>query len=133
MVAKGKSPLANPYQIAADLGEQGKLEQGWKIINKMLIDNPLDVRALVTGSYIMRRLGCLPQAYHLARSATLEWPRDSAAWTNLGHAASEMWLVEEAERCYRFALKHCGTNKDQEKVLWLNLSALYLDNGRFEE
>lgn len=123
----------NPYQAAADLGEQGKLEAGWKIINKMLIDDPLDVRALVTGSYIMRRLGALPQAYHLARSATQVWPKDSAAWTNLGHAASEMWLVDESERCYKTALACCNGNKSHEKTLWLNLSALYLDNGRFEE
>lgn len=125
--------MSNPYQAAADLGEQGKLEAGWKIINRMLIENPLDVRALVTGSYIMRRLGALPQAYHLARSATQLWPKDSAAWTNLGHAASEMWLVEESERCYRTALGCCNGNTSHEKTLWLNLSALYLDNGRFEE
>lgn len=125
--------LPNPYQAAADLGEQGKLEAGWKIINKMLIDDPMDVRALVTGSYIMRRLGALPQAYHLARSATQAWPKDSAAWTNLGHAASEMWLVDESEACYKTALKCCNGNASHEKTLWLNLSALYLDNGRFEE
>lgn len=124
--------MDNPYQRAADLGECGKLEAGWKIVNKMLIENPLDVQALVTGSYIMRRLGALPQAYHLARSATQVWPHDDAAWTNLGHAASEMWLVEESERCYRRALK-CAKDPKHISTLWLNLSALYLDNGRFAE
>ena len=122
----------NPYQIAADLGEKGKLEAGWKIVNRLLIENPLDVQALVTGSYIMRRLGVLPTAYHFALSATQLWPKDSAAWTNLGHAASEMWLVEESEKCYHRALE-VATRDDHKKVLWLNLSALYLDNGRFRE
>jgi tetratricopeptide (TPR) repeat protein len=120
------------YQRAADLGEAGKLEQAWKIIGKMLIEDPNDVRALVTGSYIMRRLGALPQAYHFALSATRLWPNDDAAWTNLGHAASEMWLVEESEACYKRALAH-AKDPGHIKTLWLNLSALYLDNGRFAE
>lgn len=124
--------MDNPYQRAADLGEQGKLEAAWKIVNKLLVENPLDVQGLVTGSYIMRRFGALPQAYHLARSATQIWPHDDAAWTNLGHAASEMWLVEESERCYRKALK-CAKDPKHIQTLWLNLSALYLDNGRFAE
>lgn len=120
------------YQAAADLGEQGKLEAAWKICSKLLVDDPNDVRALVTGSYIMRRMGMLPAAYHFAKSATRIWERDSAAWTNLGHAASEMWLVEESEACYRKALGYVE-NEKHRLVLWLNLSALYIDNGRFEE
>ena len=131
-MAKPASIDNSVYQAAADLGEQGKLEAGWKIIGKLLIDDPNDVRALVTGSYIMRRLGALPQAYHFAKSATAIWPHDSAAWTNLGHAASEMWLVDDAEECYHRALKTV-TQEKHKLVLWLNLSALYLDNGRFRE
>lgn len=131
-VARNDSLLPDPYKQAADLGEQGKLEHAWKIINKMLIENPLDGRALVTGSYIMRRLGCLPQAYHLARAATHMLPKDSAGWTNLGHAAGEMWLNEESERCYRKAIT-LARDGEHLKILWLNLSALYIDNGRFAE
>lgn len=124
--------LADPYRQAADLGEQGKLEHGWKIINKMLIENPLDGRALVTGSYLMRRLGALPSAYHLARAATQVLPNDSAGWTNLGHAAGEMWLTDESERCYKKAIT-LARDAEHIKILWLNLSALYIDNGKFAE
>lgn len=119
-------------QEAADLGAKGKLEQAWKIVNQLLIDDPMNIHALVTGSYLMRALGALPQAYHMARSATQIDPTDDASWTNLGHAASLMWLPEEAERAYLEGLKH-SKKAEHQRTLWLNLSALYLDNGRFAE
>ena len=124
--------MSSEYQRAADLGEVGKLDEAWKIVGRKLMENPLDVQALVTGSYIMRGLGGLPQAYHFARSATQLWPKDSAAWTNLGHAASQMWLIDEAERAYKKGLQ-CAKDPKHIKTLWLNLSALYLDTGRFAE
>ena len=127
-----RSSLVNPYQIAADLSRDGKHEQGYKIIAKLLTDNPMDIQALVTGSYITRAMGALPVAYHYARAATQLRPTDAPAWTNLGHAASQMWLVEEAERHYFKALE-CSKSDFDRKVLWVNLSALYLDDGKFDK
>jgi len=130
--AARKSSLVNPYQIAADLSREGKHEQGYKIIAKLLTDNPLDIQALVTGSYITRAMGALPVAYHYARAAAQLRPTDAPAWTNLGHAASQMWLVKEAERHYFKALE-CSKSDFDRKVLWVNLSALYLDDGKFDK
>ena len=124
--------FTDPYREASELAKQGKHAEGWKIINRLLTENPLDGRALVTGSYIMHLLGGYPQAYHLARSATQVLPEDSAGWTNLGHVASSMWLTDEAERSYKRALK-CARDKEHQKCLWINLSALYIDTGRFKE
>lgn len=120
------------YQTAGEKAEQGKLEEAWKIIGPKLIANPNDPRALVTGAYVMRRFGALAQSYHFAKAACQLLPHDAAAWTNFGHTASEMWLVDEAERYYKRGLK-VVTNEKHRKVLQLNLSALYLDNGRFAE
>jgi tetratricopeptide (TPR) repeat protein len=122
----------NPYQAAADLSEAGKLEQAWKLVGKMLIDNPMDMRALVTASYIMRRLGSLPQAYHFAKAAAEIDPQECGAWTNWGHVASEMWLEQEAERYYRKGLECAKIEKNRISLL-VNLSALYIDTGRFKE
>jgi len=129
-VRKSSSP--EPHQLAADLARQGKNEEAWKVAGELLIHDPLDVRALVTASHIMMKFFAPVQAYHFARTATQLAPEDDACWTNLGHAASQMWLVEEAERCYLKALEVCR-REDRQKILWLNLSALYLDNGRFRE
>lgn len=124
--------MDNPYQLAAALAEAGKLEASWKILGEILNNNPDDLQGLVTGSYVLLRMGALPQAYHFARAATKIAPQEDAAWTNLGHAASQLWLVDEAEQCYLKALKCCRT-KESQKILWLNLSALYLDNGQFDK
>lgn len=120
------------YQQAADLGEAGKLDHAWKILSKMLIEDPMDYRALITASFVMRRLGALPQAYHFARTATQLRPADSASWVNLGHVASEMWLIDEAENCYERGLK-CKNTQSLHLSLLTNMSALYIDNGRFDE
>lgn len=124
--------MSDDYQTAADLGEHGKSEIAWKIIGRLLIENPNDVRALVTGSYLMRNMGGLPQAYHFAKAATQIIPNDAAAWTNLGHAASSMWLIEDAERAYKKGLQ-CSRTQFDQTVLWTNLGALYLDSGQFDK
>lgn len=124
--------MDNPYAIAAALAENGKLEHAWKIVGTILNDDPNDLRALVTGSYIMLRMGALPQAYHFARRATEIAPKDDSTWTNLGHAASQMWLIDEAERCYRRGLEVCSSAENRN-VLWLNLCGLYIDTGAFEK
>ena len=61
------------YRRVEQLSGEGKLDAAWKIVNMMLIDDPKDARALVAGSFIMRRMGHLPAAYHFGRSATQLW------------------------------------------------------------
>lgn len=124
--------MDSPYHIAKDLAEHGQTELAWKLIDKLLIENPLDVQALTMASFLMYKLGGLTQAYHFARAATQLVPENAAAWTNFGHAASKLWLIDEAERYYQRALKLSKTQFDFT-VLWINLSALALDNGQFEK
>ncbi len=95
------------------------------------MENPNDARALCVGSFVLRRMGHLPQAYHMARSATQLEPNTPIPWINLGHCAAELWLVEEAESHYQKALVLSKTQENQLSCL-LNLGALYVDNGLFE-
>lgn len=131
MRAAGRSFLDSIAQ-AATLGEQGKLDIAWKLLAPRLIENPNDIRALVTGAYVMRRLGALPQAYHFAAAAIKGAPRDAGAWTNFGHVCADMWLVDEAEAAYEQGLR-VATTADHKDTLRINLSALYIDNGRYAE
>ena len=124
--------MFNPYKTAAELCDAGKAQEGFKIISGCLIDNPNDIQALVTGSYIARAMGALPVAYHFAKAATQIRPTDCPAWTNWGHTASQMWLIDEAEAHYHQALK-CAKSDHDRKVLAVNLSALYLDNGEWDK
>ncbi len=118
--------------VAKELVEHGKAELAWKLIDRLLIENPNDVQALTLASYVMHKLGGLTQAYHFAKSATQLMPANAAAWTNFGHAASKLWLIDEAEGYYKRALTLSKTENDF-MVLWLNLSALCLDNGQFDK
>ena len=118
--------------MAADLAERGKYEAAWKVVGKLLMDDPMNPRALVTGSYVMRAMGGYQQAFHFARAATQIIPNDAAAWTNYGHAQSIMYLVKDAEKSYMRGLELSKTDFDR-KVLWVNLSALYIDSGRFTD
>ena len=120
------------YRRVENLSKEGKLDAAWKVCNTLLIEDPKDVRALVAASFIMRRMGHLPAAYHFGRSATQLWQSEFSAWLNLGHACDEMRLPKEAESCYRKAAKLTKNDADRIDVM-LNLGALYLDEGRFDE
>ncbi len=126
--------MSELYAKARELAEKGDIDGCWKILSKFLIEDPYDIRSLIIGSFMMRRAGRLPEAYHFAKAVTNRAPYDAAGWIVLGHVASEMWLVKESEASYRRALK-CP-NVDQnglEADALLNLSALYIDNGRYDE
>jgi len=133
-VATRRRSISSPeqYRKVEQFATEGKLEQAWKIVNAMLIDDPRDARALVAGSFIMRRMGHLPAAYHFGRAATQVWQSEFSGWLNLGHACGEMRLVDEAERCYKRAVKLVKNERDRLDVM-LNIAALYLDDGRFAE
>jgi len=133
VVARERSSrLDEIYQLAAELTERGKHEPAWKIIGKLLIDNPLDIRALVIGSTILRNLEAYAQSYHLARCATQVKPDSAAGWTVFGHVAARMGLVDEAERHYKQGLRFAQAQADKTAI-WINLSALYIDNGKFDQ
>ena len=124
--------MDNPYALAAALAQNGSHDAAWKILGTLLNDNPNDALALIGASYVMLHNGALPQAYHFAKAATELAPQNDNAWTNFGHAASRLCLMDEAERYYRTGLQ-CVKSAANRNALWLNLAALYIDGGDFEK
>lgn len=120
------------YLTAKELSDHGKTEIAWKLIERLLTENPNDVRALIMGSWLANKLCKFVEAYLYAKVATELAPKDASAWTNLGHAASKLWLVDEAEKDYQRALQLSKSQHDLT-VLWVNLGALYIDTGRFDK
>jgi len=120
--------LVRAYKLAT----KGELDGAWKILNRVLKEDPHNVKALVQASYVMRLQYRMPEAYWFAKAATFENPNQFAAWVNLGWAASELWRVEEAMRCYKKAMK-LAPNAEGRKSVNLNVSALLIDNGRYDE
>jgi tetratricopeptide (TPR) repeat protein len=123
--------LSDNEALIEALAESPHPEKAWALVNQNLIESPNDVRWLIAACFLLRRMGALPQAYHFGRSVTELYPDEPAGWVNYGHAAAELWQVEEAERCYHRALKISKTKKNQLAAM-LNLGSLYVDNGLFD-
>lgn len=130
-MAGSKSLSLDKYQEVAKVAVSDP-EGAWQVVGKWLTEDPNDVRALVTASFIMRKVHSLPQAYHFAKAATQLAPHEPVGWTNLGHVASQMWLADEAEAAYEAGLRVARFPSHRTSLL-INLSALYIDNGRFDE
>lgn len=122
------------YHRAASLLEAKNLDGAWSVVKGLLLENPNDPQALVLASVVERLSQNLPTSYHFAKAASRIIPDDAAPWINLGHTASEMWLVDEAEAAYRKALKCPNIDSGSlRRNTMLNVSALYIDNGRYVE
>lgn len=124
--------MSSEYESVKALCDAGEMDKAWRIIKKILTENPNHPGALVSAGHIACRTEHFPESYHFLRSACQIAPHDAPAWMNWGHACSLMSLHDEAERHYLRALKLCKSIEDQ-KVLWVNLSALYIDCGQFEK
>ena len=123
--------MDNPYFIAATLAENGKYEMSWKILGTLLNTNPNDSAALIGASHVMLHMGALPQSYHFAKAATRLELYDDGAWLNLGHAAAQLCLWDEAEVAYRTALQNAKSERNRNSI-WICMSALYIDTGNFK-
>jgi tetratricopeptide (TPR) repeat protein len=122
--------MSDLYLQVQELCDRGDFDRAWGIVVKMLNEDPTNGRALVSAGHIACRTEHYPEAYHFCRSATQILPRNPAAWINFGHVCSLMSLHEESEKHYLTALKYCTLEADQ-KVMWINLAALYVDRGNF--
>jgi tetratricopeptide (TPR) repeat protein len=122
------------YKTAALLIDAKEHDAARKVIEGLLLEDPNDPQALVLGSVVERFSHHLPRSYHYAKAASRIIPNDAAPWINLGHTASEMWLVDESEAAYRKALKcpNIGVGSLKRNTM-LNVAALYIDNGRYTE
>lgn len=113
------------------LAENGHLAQAWKICDECLNENPESPHAMVLASFILDKEGRPSVSYHLAKRLTQLWPTESAGWTNLGRCADAMWRTDEAEMAHKKALRFA--KGDDRTGPLLNLSALYLQVGRWSE
>ena len=120
------------YKEIERLCEAKELDRAYAIVTKLLNDNPTNGRALVSAGHIMCLAEHHAESYHFCRSACQILPTNPAAWMNFGHICSLMSLHEEAEQHYLTALKYCTELRDQ-KTVWINLAALYVDHGLFEK
>jgi tetratricopeptide (TPR) repeat protein len=119
-------------EVARELAESGELDQAWKYCDEALKKNPDDPRALILSSFIMEKCGRNSIGYQLSKRVTQLFPMQPVGWINLGRCADNMWRMDEALECYKNAEK-LSKEKDLKKTVALNISAVYLQLGKFEE
>jgi len=119
-------------QQAKDLCDAGKAEDAWAIAEKLMGESPHAANPVILASFCAWKMKRYPLAYQLGLRGTHLAPHESTAWLNLGIAAQEMWLCEEAELAYKAAFRLSKTDGERG-MSKMNLAALYIDTGRFAE
>jgi len=121
-----------PPDVVRALCEQGRLEDAWNMTESMLNQRPHDANALILASFVCWKLAKMSVAYHLGVRATQLAPHECTAWLNLGIAAHELWLIDEAIAAYKTAM-HLSQNELDRAMASMNLSAVMIDTGKWEE
>lgn len=112
------------------LMDAGKVDEAYDILSEVLMHDPNDAQALCIASEIMKRAKKLPIAYSLAKRASELRADRAEAWSALGHAAQQLWRMDEAMSCYRKAQQRAKT-KDQRTLYLNNIASVHLDSGQF--
>jgi tetratricopeptide (TPR) repeat protein len=114
------------------LMDAGKIDDAYAVVNDVLMHDPNDAQALCIASDIMKKAKKLPVAYSLAKRASELRADRAEAWSALGHAAQQLWRMDEAMSCYRKAQARAKT-KDQRTLYLNNIASVHLDCGRFAQ
>jgi len=119
-------------EVARELAREGQADDAYRIADDYLKKNPNDLPFLTVMTYIMMASDKPSIAYHLAKQCVALAPKDASVYVNMGQAAQDLWQSREAERAYKKGLKVC-LDDEQRIMLLVNLCALYLDTGRFDD
>lgn len=117
---------------ATRLAQKHDLASAWKIVDKLLEDDPNDVHALILSCFLCEKENKAGLAYALGQRAVALAPNEPAAWVNVGRAADMLWRGEEAKQAFRKALARQDGDKARALTL-VNMSAVLLQEGKFSE
>lgn len=119
-------------ELVQKLASDGDMDQAYIIADRYLKDNPNDLPFLTIMVYVMLGSDKPTIGYSLAKHACALAPNDPSVWVNLGMACQDLWQSKEAERAYKKGIKVCKSKKHRLMLL-VNLCALFIDIGRFDE
>lgn len=123
---------AEDLQKARALIESNRVQEGWTLVERHLLDDPEDPQALILAGFMNIRVRNYPLAYLFARKLTEVVPCDPAAWINLAQACKFMQREQEGERAARQGLSLAKLPHDRA-ALYQNLASIYMDAGRFAD
>ena len=117
---------------AIELSTNNQLDEAYKICDHWLCQNPNSTDWLLLMQYLMMQAGKKSIAYHLGKRLCGLAPKDPTMWMNFGMAASDVWMLQEAERAFDKGLKVAKKPETKAK-LHTNWAATLIDNGLFSE
>lgn len=114
-------------ELAAQLAEEDKLEDALRVILPILDENFEDPQALFVIGYIFIKSEKIGLAYSLFKRAAELTPHVAAIWANMGKCFHEKQDLDNAEKCFRQALKL----KPDYGLALNNLGLINLNRGEF--
>lgn len=120
------SQKAHELDPVNDMLAQGKVDDAWREVNKILEKDPDNIVAKnVKGNVLGRGYGRLDDAIKVFEEIVSEQPDFSSAWENMGICYAIKRDFANAERCLLHALELAPDNDN----IRLNLYYMYKDKG----
>ena len=120
------SQKAHELDPVNKLLDEGKVDEAWREVNRILENDPDNVVAKnVKGNVLGRGYGRLDDAIKIFEEIVAEHPDFSSAWENMGIAYAIKRDFTNAERCLLHALELSPDNDN----IRLNLYYMYTDKG----
>lgn len=130
LTAASQSQKAHELDPVNELLNQGKVDEAWREVNKILEKEPDNIVAKnVKGNVLGRGYGQLDEAILIFKEIVEEHPEFSSAWENMGIAYAIKRDFSNAERCL---LKALELSPDNDNIK-LNLYYMYMDKGDEKE
>lgn len=119
-------------ETAKRLMDEKELDEAYKIVEEVLLDDPNHGLALYMAAHIMEMAGKVAVAYTFARRSADVSPEKPMTWEMVGKTAEVLSRFDEAEKAYRKAIQLSATDNGRAGN-YSNLGALYINSGRFKE
>ena len=120
------SQKAHELDPVNELLNQGKVDEAWREVNKILEKEPDNIVAKnVKGNVLGRGYGRLDDAIKIFEEIVAEHPDFSSSWENMGICYAIKKDFDNAERCLLHALELSPDNDN----IKLNLYYMYKDKG----
>ena len=121
-----QSQKAHELDPVNELLNQGKVDEAWQEVNKILAKDPDNIIAKnVKGNVLGRGYGRLDDAIKIFEEIVAEHPDFSSSWENMGICYAIKKDFDNAERCLLHALELTPDNDN----IRLNLYYMYKDKG----
>lgn len=114
-------------ELANQLAEEGDLENALRVVLPLIDEDFNDSQALFIAGYVFIKSEKVGLAYQLFKNAAALKPNVGGIWLNMGKCFHERQKLDEAERCFKEALR---IKQDYPAAL-VNLGLINLNKAEY--